>query len=473
MLGLTVREIAQALGAQCVGNGDQPVLRVVIDSRTVVPGDLFVALVGARTDGHAHLQQAFAQGAVAALVMPDRGERPADLEALVVPDSLKALGRLARFHLGRMHAKVFGITGSVGKTTAKDFLFQLLGGGGQQVFAAPASYNSEVGLPLAILAAPLETRLLVLEYGINAPGEMDVLLDIAKPDGAWITAVGASHLEGLGDVAKVASEKSKLAQAVGEQGTVWLESDLAARLEALRVDWQARVVPCAPLEEEGMEVLSSCPGDWRLQHPQWGTLRSGLSAEHEIITALMAARIAASLGQTSAALQERLPRLEPPKGRLSIVQRDGVTFLDDAYNANPLSMSAALQVLRDWPEAGRRIAVLGSMKELGSTSEQLHHAVGKEVATSALALLVGVGSGGAWIVDGAEGKLPCQVAEDAQGAAAILEGQLQAGDVVLLKASRSEALERILTHLGPTHEHQDEVDQDEHQDLAEQQETLA
>jgi len=462
MLGLTVREVAQALGAQCVGQGDQPILRVVIDSRAVMPGDLFVALVGARTDGHEHLEQAFAQGAVAALVMPDRGARTPDSEVLVVPDTLKALGCLARFHLARMQAKVFGITGSVGKTTAKDFLFQLLGGANSQVFAAPASYNSEVGLPLAILGAPLQTRLLILEYGINAPGEMEVLLDIAKPDGAWITAVGASHLEGLGDVAKVASEKAKLAQAVGEQGTVWLESGLAARLESLRVDWQARVVSCAPLEEEGMEVLSRIPGEWRLQHPQWGMLRSELAAEHEIVTALMAARIATSLGQTSHAVQERLPRLEPPKGRLSIVQRDGVTFLDDAYNANPLSMSAALQVLRDWPEARRRIAVLGSMKELGATSEQLHREVGREVATSDLALLVGVGSGGAWIVEGAEGELSCKEAKDAEGAAVILEGQLQVGDVVLLKASRSEALERILPHLDalrerPSHTKQQET----------------
>ncbi|MHC4379659.1 MAG: UDP-N-acetylmuramoyl-tripeptide--D-alanyl-D-alanine ligase [Planctomycetota bacterium] len=454
---MTVLEVAQALGASCTGDGQQPVRRVVIDSRAVVPGDLFVALVGARTDGHEHLRQALAKGAVAALVMPDRGERPTGLEVLVVPDTLKAMGALARFHLARMQAKVFGITGSVGKTTAKDFLFQLLGGAARQVFAAPASYNSEVGLPLAILAAPLETRLLVLEYGINAPGEMDVLLSIAKPDGAWITAVGASHLEGLGDVAKVASEKAKLAAAVSEQGTVWLEAKLADQLEDLRADWQARVVSCAPLEEEGMQVHARRPGDWRLQHGQWGALRSGLFAEHEIITALMAARIAGSLGQTSEELQRRLPQLVPPQGRLSIVKRDGLTILDDAYNANPLSMTAALQVLQDWQGPGRRIAVLGSMKELGPTSEELHRQVGREVAACGCALLVGVGSGGAWIAEGVDGKIPCRVVDDAEGAAEILKNTLRSGDVVLLKASRSEALERILPGLGQTQDKEESV----------------
>lgn len=457
MLGLTVREVAQALGAACPGDGAQVVRRVVIDSRAVAPGDLFVALVGARTDGHAHLRQAVEKGAVAALVMPDRGERPATLPALVVADTLQALAVLARFHLARLQAKVLGITGSVGKTTAKDFLFQTLGGSTNRVFAAPASYNSEVGLPLAILAAPLDTRILVLEYGINAPGEMEVLLGIARPDHAWITAVGASHLEGLGDVECVAREKCLLGAAVGEQGTVWLEAGLADRLDPHTKTWQARVIRCAPVDHAEIEVRAQVPGRWHLQHPQWGTLRLGLHAQHEVVTALMAARIAMSLGTPAEALPERLQSLTPPQGRMTVELRGGLWILDDAYNANPLSMRAALEVLGAWPEAQRRIAVLGSMKELGADAEALHRAVGDEVVTAGCDLLVGVGSGGAWIAEGVDGRVPCRVVDDAEGAAAILRRSLEEGDALLLKASRSEALERILEHLDLQRDKEEQV----------------
>lgn len=452
MLDLTVGGVAQALGARVTEGAEQPVRRVVMDSRAVVPGDLFVALVGARTDGHAHLRQAQANGAVAALVQPDRGERPDGLPCLVVPDSLKALGALARFHLARLQAQVIGITGSVGKTTAKDFLFQLLGGAAAQAFAAPASYNSEVGLPLAILGAPLDTRVLVLEYGINAPGEMDVLLQIARPHQAWITAIGASHLEGLGSVAMVAKEKAKLAGAVSEQGRAWFPEGIRESLAAEIPKWQAERRVRDPLQETGLRVLDRTPGAWRIAHPRWGEVVLPLHAEHEVVTALIAAEIAASLGAAAEDIGPRLHALTPPGGRLTIRRRGDLTFLDDAYNANPLSMKAALEVLGRWPTEGKRLAILGSMKELGPSAEALHREVGTWVGALGCQELIGVGSGGAWIAEGLREDLPHRVVDDAAAAAGILqqrlhEGSLPPGSVVLLKASRAEALERILDFL--------------------------
>ncbi|MFK5956389.1 MAG: UDP-N-acetylmuramoyl-tripeptide--D-alanyl-D-alanine ligase [Planctomycetota bacterium] len=441
---MNTTEVAQILGASLFDHAPLPVRRVVMDSRTVVPGDLFVALVGARTDGHAHLRQAMEKGAVAALVQPDRGERPSGLACMVVPDCLKALGALARFHSGRLQASVIGITGSVGKTTSKDFLFQLLGGAAHNAFAAPASYNSEVGLPLAILGAPLDTKTLVLEYGINAPGEMDILLSIARPRHVWLTAVGASHLEGLGAIATVAFEKAKLAQAAPENGRVWLPFELSEMMRNACSKWQAHVEIRDPLVEDHMKVLARTPGAWVLQHPRLGHLELKLHAEHEIASALMAARIASFHGVSDEDLRIRLMRLVPPQGRMSVVKREGVTVLDDAYNANPLSMQAALKVLEQWSGARRRIAVLGSMKELGPTSEELHHRVGQEVVMAKIDLLIGVGSGGAWIAQGTKGQVPCQVVDDAAAAATMLRASLHPGDVVLLKASRAEALERIL-----------------------------
>ncbi|MGB0954018.1 MAG: UDP-N-acetylmuramoyl-tripeptide--D-alanyl-D-alanine ligase [Planctomycetota bacterium] len=452
MLDLTVGSVAQALGARVQEGAEQPVRRVVMDSRAVVPGDLFVALVGARTDGHVHLRQALAQGAVAALVQPDRGERPDGLPCLVVPDTLKALGALARFHLGRLQAQVVGITGSVGKTTAKDFLFQLLGGAAAKAFAAPASYNSEVGLPLAILGAPLDTKVLVLEYGINAPGEMDVLLSIARPHHAWITAIGASHLEGLGTIATVASEKGKLAAAVGEFGHAWMPTEIASVMQESSAQWQADVRLRDPLHDPSITMHSATPGAWEFTHARWGRLQLHLHAAHEIVGALMAADIAATLGVADAEIAKRLPHLTPPGGRLTVTERNGLVILDDAYNANPLSMKAALQVLAQWPTAGRRIAVLGSMKELGPSAEELHRQVGVWLLESGCTELIGVGSGGAWIASGAADAVSCRVVDDARAAAEILQqrlqdGSLEAGDVLLLKASRAEALERILRHL--------------------------
>lgn len=452
MLDLTVGSVAQALGARVMEGAEQPVRRVVMDSRAVMPGDLFVALVGARTDGHVHLRQAMTQGAVAALVQPDRGERPDGLPCLVVPDTLKALGALARFHLGRLKAQVIGITGSVGKTTAKDFLFQLLGGAAAKAFAAPASYNSEVGLPLAILGAPLDTKVLVLEYGINAPGEMDVLLNIARPHHAWITAIGASHLEGLGTVQTVASEKGKLPGAVGEFGNVWMPAELEAVMAQASKKWQADLRLRDPLSDPSIPFANTTPGAWRFTHPRWGAVHLQLHAAHEIVTALMAADIAATLGVRDADIAQRLPRLAPPGGRLTVTTRQGLIILDDAYNANPLSMKAALQVLAQWPTEGRRVAVLGSMKELGPSAEALHRQVGAWVEEIGCSELIGVGSGGAWIASGVSDAVSCRVVDDARAAAEILnarisDGSLKAGDALLLKASRAEALERILPYL--------------------------
>mgnify|MGYP002639434447 CR=1 FL=1 len=447
MLSLTAAHVASTIGAILYGDGNEPLRRVVIDSRAVQPGDLFVALRGARTDGHHHLRQAKDKGAAAALVLPDGQDRPVGLDYLVVPDTLKALGALARFHVGRLQARVIGITGSVGKTTAKDFLYQLLGGAQQKVFAAPASYNSEIGLPLAILAAPLDTKILVLEYGVNAPGEMDLLVKIARPHQAWITAIAAAHLEGLGDLQTVATEKAKLGAAVHEQHRVWLDGACWEKVRDAATNWQADVVVLEPWIDAGCRVLKTEAGAMHIQHERWGEVRVPLCARHQVATALVAARIAMEHGVGPEEIQQRLGQLQAPQGRLTVSEFEQVTVIDDAYNANPASMRAALSMLGSWPKPGRRIAVLGSMKELGPAAEVLHRQVGCQIVENGVDLLIGVGSGGAWIAASAGDEVETRVVDDSSAAAAILAGYLQPNDVLLLKASRSEALEKVLTHL--------------------------
>jgi UDP-N-acetylmuramoyl-tripeptide--D-alanyl-D-alanine ligase len=444
LLQLDLAGVAHAVGGQLVGAGDAPVRGVVTDSRAARPSDLFIALDGARTDGHKFLRQVQQSGAAGALVMPDRGERPAGLPCIVVEDTMQALADLARFHLGRLQATVIGITGTVGKTTAKDFLYQVLGGALELVHAAPASYNSECGLPLAILGAPLDTRILILEYGVNAPGEMQRLLRIARPHRSWITALTPVHLEGMGDLSTIVQEKMRLAAATRAQGSVWMPSTVAQESEDLQHQWQARRVVL-----EAPKLLGTVPGAFELDLPTLGVVEVPLLAVHEAELAAVAAHAALELGVAPDPLKQRLQKLQRPEGRLSLHHFAGVTVLDDAYNASPDAVFAALQVLRRWPEARRRIAVLGTMHEMGEAAEYWHKLIGQKLAACGVDALFAVGAGGAWIAQSArESGISAWVADDVEAVATLLGPRIQSGDVILLKASRVEGLEKILPDLS-------------------------
>lgn len=449
MLGLTVAEAARALGAPFAGDGSRPLLRVVSDSRDAQTGDLFVALPGARVDGHDFLSVVAAQGAAAALVLPGHGPRPHSLAVIEVPDTTAALASLARFHLARLSARVFGVTGSVGKTTAKDFLAQLLGGPDAGVHAAPASFNSEVGLPLSILGAGLNCRSLVLEYGINAPGEMEVLRRIAPPHEVWITALAEVHLEGMRDLATIIREKALLAAAAPAGGRIWLSDNLRKTLAGCASGWQARIHALPGLREPGLRIISRSPMAWELSHPRWGELFLPVVAEHEVETALAAGTIASAQGVAPAVIAARLRRLTRPRGRLTLQRSGAITLLNDAYNASPASLQAALEALAAWPGEGRRIAILGAMNELGESAERLHRAAGVAAASLPLTRVLGIGVGGKWIAEGARSMgMEAMVVADQAEALALLEADLLPADVLLLKASRAEGLDRLLEPLS-------------------------
>ncbi|MBC8404471.1 MAG: UDP-N-acetylmuramoyl-tripeptide--D-alanyl-D-alanine ligase [Planctomycetes bacterium] len=439
VLQLDLSGVAHAIGGHLVGDGCGVVQRVITDSRIVGAGDLFVALDGARTDGHQYLQQVMDAGAVGALVMPDRCPRPAGLPCVVVTDTLQALGALARFHLGRLTANVIGITGTVGKTTAKDMLAHLLGGPQADVHAAPASYNSECGLPLAILAAPLRSRLLVLEYGVNAPGEMRRLLEIAQPQCAWITALTAVHLEGMGCLQTIIDEKLLLAAATRGGGVVYMPKSVAELAQSQLSQWQAAAdVIAAPASK----LLQ--PGRFELDIPGLGKCALDLEAAHEAQQVSIACHAALKLGVKPTDLRARVQSLPRPRGRLTRHQFGTVTVLDDAYNASPAAVSAALTVLAQQP-GGRRVAVLGTMHEMGNTAESYHRALGIEAAEAGIERLIGVGVGGAWMVESAgRAGLDSQHAPTTADAAKLLREGLQANDQILLKASRAEQLETLL-----------------------------
>jgi len=452
MLELTVAECARVLDGALHGAGAGRVRRAACDSREIGAGDLFFALPGARTDGHVFLEEIRRRDAAAAVVQPDRGARPPGLPVILVSDPLAALAALARFHLGRLGAETVGITGSVGKTTAKDFLAHLLGGEAEGVRAAPRSYNSECGLPLAILSAPRGTRRLVLEYGINAPGEMERLLSIAVPRHGFLTALTEAHLEGLGDRATLVREKLRLPAALREGGWNWLPAALEAEIGAQAAEWAGQVRWCGLDGRDGRgRVLDPRPGAFRVALPRVGEVVLPVLARHEAELAAMAARAALDLGAAPAAVAARLATLVRPPGRLTLHRFGGFAVLDDAYNASPAAMKAALDLLAGWPGARRRIAVLGTMEELGPAAAERHRGVGRHLAALGVEILLGVGRGGAWIAEGAgatPGRPAARTLDTVSAAAGVLAGFVRPGDVVLLKASRRMGLDGILPRLA-------------------------
>jgi len=413
-----------------------------VDSRLVEPGGLFVALRGGQTDGHTFVEAAKKSGAIA-VVVEEAVE--VDLPQFVVSDSLEALAELARLHLAKLgSARIFGITGTVGKTTAKDMLAHLLGGTDERVHAAPASYNSEIGLPLAILSAPLTTQKLVLEFGISHAGDMRPLTAIASPNDVWFTALTRVHLEGFASFDELVEEKSKLMHGPTAPQRVWGEPGV---LQVLR-----RHAPVAthkeckvPFEETN---LLGHPGAWSLPLLGEQPFEIPVIAKHEVVLAATAVEIAHHAGVAARDIRQRLTTLPRPPGRLELRQQGQVSFLHDAYNASPASMRAALGVLESWPTQGRRIAVLGTMHELGNAAEDLHREMGQVAAECGLNLIVGVGAYAEELT--APSRLlgiPTLIAIDRADFAGLLAPQLRTDDFILLKASRAEALETGLPEL--------------------------
>jgi UDP-N-acetylmuramoyl-tripeptide--D-alanyl-D-alanine ligase len=459
VIAVNLAEIATATGgsvqpadlaaAQIVVHGP-----VVTDSRQAAPGSLYVARVGEQADGHDFVADAAARGAVAALT-----ERPVDaLPCIVVEDVQDAFGRLARAVLDRTSdLTVVAITGSSGKTSTKDLLAQVLAQRGPTV-AAQGSYNSEVGVPLTVLQIEPETRFLVVEMGSRGAGHLTYLTEIAPPDIAVVLNVGSAHLAEFGSREGVAAAKSELVQALSPQGTAVLNVDDPAvaamagltaarcvfvgrgeqavvRAESITLDSRARA---------SFELVSALPDS-----AGRASVSLQLHGEHHVDNAVAVAAVALccglSLDQTAQALGTAAAA---SRWRMEVVERaDGVTVVNDAYNANPESMQAALRALVTMARRQRSWAVLGEMRELGPTSAQEHAALGRLVAELGVTRLVVVGEGARAAYDAALeqtgwGEAPVFV-PDIAAAYAVLQDQLTGGDVVLLKSSRDSGL-RVL-----------------------------
>ena len=461
MIALDLTEIASAVGAPLPAAGaDVPVLTgpVVVDSRQAEPGSLFAAIDGAHVDGHDFLEAAAANGARAALVT--RPVPGAPIPTLLVPDVPAALGDLAREVLARLRERtgirVVAITGSVGKTTTKDLLAQLLAGCGE-VIAPVGSFNNEIGLPLTVLRAEESTRVLVLEMGADAPGNLTYLTAIAPPDVAVVLMVGRAHLGGFGSLENVATAKAELVQGLTADGIAVLNAD-DPRVAAMAAVAAGRDVlefgTGAAAQVRAEEVRTDASGrlELTLVAPQGSApVRTALVGRHQVSNVLAAAATALALGMsvTEVAAAAADARVLSPH-RMQVSRTGAVTVVDDSYNANPDSMRAALRALPLVAAGRRSVAVLGEMLELGETSAAEHAQVGAECVRTGVQVVVTVGAGAEPIAEGARaaGAESVHSTANLEEAEQLLATLITEGDVVLVKSSNGAGLMRLAERLA-------------------------
>jgi UDP-N-acetylmuramoyl-tripeptide--D-alanyl-D-alanine ligase len=446
---------ATACGGELrTGSPTAPVRRVLTDSRLVGAGDLFVALHGERFDAHDFLAEVAARGVAGAVVARRQLARlPAGLPAIVVDEPRAAYGAIAGYYRQEFDLPVICVGGSNGKTTTKELIAAALGRT-FPVLKSEASFNNDVGVPATLLQLDHSHRAAVLEAGTNHPGELAPLVRLIAPRLGVVTSLGREHLEHFGDLAGVAREEGWLPQllpgaAQGGRllvpGDCPLASDLTARTEArvIRVgfgpanDWRAEL---RSMDWTGTTFYVNAP------QPGWsGEFRMNLPGRHSVPNALYALAVACELGVEPTAARDGLANFSPAKQRLNLREIAGVRVIDDSYNANTDSVVAALQTLSDLPCSGRRVAVLGDMAELGSATETAHREVGRIAAERGLDWVFAIGQHAPLIVAAAGAR--ARAFSTVELAAEPLLALLAPGDALLVKASRSSRLERVLEML--------------------------
>ena len=459
MKPLTLQQIRQAVGGKALTAtpSDLPEISAVCtDTRRMEKSSLFVALRGDRFDAHNFLPLAAAGGAIAALVDRVPDNILPNVQLIQVPDTRAALGKLARRVRADLRGKVVAVAGSNGKTSTKHLIDSALGGR-LRGSVSPKSFNNDIGVPLTIFPADPAQDYLVLELGTNHPGEIAALTDIARPDVAVITNVGAEHLEGLGDLMGVRQEEASVIKGLAADGMLVVNGDDRELLEAVN-PYRGRRVTFGFGEHNDLFASDVRCDDtgvrFRLNNSRHEFFVP-LLGRHTAANALAAIAVARKMGLHEDEIIENLSRAQGPEMRLQLRKAGAISVLNDAYNANPNSMKAALETAAALPAAGRRIAVLGDMLELGTASERYHRELGEFAAGCRLDYLVCVGPGGAVMAEAAvaAGQPAGRVARyrDSGTLAARIRAFLQDGDLVLLKASRGVRLEAVAAAITAPH----------------------
>jgi UDP-N-acetylmuramoyl-tripeptide--D-alanyl-D-alanine ligase len=444
VIDLAPERIAAESGASVVREGgrERPE-RAVVDSRHLRPGDLFFGLAGERADGGAFAARALAAGAWGVVTTPEHAESLSGAQGegwvLSAPKPLRALQRVARGWRRELGCPVVGITGSTGKTSAKDIAHALLP---LRVHASPENYNTEIGLPLTILAAPPETEALVLEMAMRGLGQIAELCEIAEPDVAAITNIGPVHLELLGTLEAIAEAKAEILTGLGAGGRAVIPEDADAlephlrdSLETITFGPGGQVSAHQVQNTAGglVAVVATPAGEARFEFP--------FAEAHNLLNALCAIAIGVALGVPLEQMARRAPGITFSRLRGELIGLAGeIVLVNDCYNANPISMRAALEHLAGGlggaSPGERSVAVLGEMKELGPEAGSYHREIGALARSLGIGPLVGVG-------ELAREYAPDGWAADAEEATAMVNALLEPGDSVLVKGSRSVGLERL------------------------------
>jgi len=452
MRPITLQQLRQAVGGKplrMVPDEPPSVDAVCTDSRMMQKRSCFVALRGERFDAHEHLPQAVQGGAVALVVerVPEGVELPPHVYVLVVPDTYAALGKLARFVRKQMKSKVIAVAGSNGKTSTKLLIHAALGTR-LRGSISPKSFNNNVGVPLTIFPADPAQDYLVLEIGTNHHGEIEPLAEMSLPDVAVITNAGAEHLEGLDDLRGVRAENAAITHGMNGRGLLIVNGDDPELVAAVshyggkvlkfgfgeHNDLFAADVRC---DENGVHFMLN--GNREVFVPLLG--------RHTAANALAAIAVARRLKVPEEAIFEGLRHATGPDMRLQLQPVHDIHILNDAYNANPNSMRAALETVATLSIGRRRLAVLGDMRELGRSSERYHKEIGELAGSGILDWLACVGEQSCLIAESAiaAGMSPNSVVHypNADAAAADVPRRVHAGDLVLIKASRGIRLEKV------------------------------
>ena len=447
--------IAEASGGR-LRNADPRNLAtgVSTDSRLVKKGDLFIALAGDRFDAHQFITEKLGETAGACMVELARLEAPLGCPQIVVKDTRAALGCLAKNYRRSFHPMVIGVTGSNGKTSTKRFLNGVLSQR-LNVCASPASFNNDVGVPLSLLQLNKSTQAAVFEVGTNHPGEIQHLTEMIQPRFGVITSIGRSHLEFFGSVEAVAEEKGFLAEALPEEGVLFVNGDIPL-LNRILARTRSRVVKVGFEEGNDWQVK-----DWKLGAKGmefWmraaalkgsRKFRLAVLGRHQLVNAGLALAVGAELGLTVEELEIGIAQCDGERMRLEWGEFGGVTLIDDSYNANEDSTMAALHTLRDFPSRGARYCVLGDMGELGAFSAAAHSKIGSEAARCQVDYVISVGKWSEKIRQAAKegGAQSAEAYTNWEAVGKALKNNLRSGDTVLVKASRSAGLDRLVEFL--------------------------
>ena len=470
MAGFTVEELREVISVKVLEgqdslSGKRRIKQIITDSRSVRRGDLFVALRGERFDGHEFVPAALARGAVGAIVQ-DEYRLPANsaavrrIEGSVAPflfgvrDPLFAYQQLATHYRSRFDIPVVAVTGSNGKTTTKEMVAAVLAQR-WRVLKTEENLNNRIGVPATLFRLTPRHQAAVIEMGVDQRGQTTRLCEMVRPTIGVITNIGPDHLEFFGSMEGSAQAKAELLDLLPPNGLAILNADdsyfdyLAARAQCRVMSFGFSVM--ADVRASGVASDTRYGTTFRLHLPGKSRptiVRIKVHGTHNITNALAGAAVGAALHLSGSMIAQGLGRFRPAAMRSQVVTHHGVHFINDCYNANPASMKAALQLLAQWSPAGKRIAVLGNMLELGQETGRMHREVGQFLAGQGLSRLIACGTLGRYIAEGARqgGMAASEIDEVADAAAAAdhLKRIVRQGDVVLIKASRGMKMEQVV-----------------------------